>query len=212
MRPAEDVTARARIRDTAMRLFAEHGVKATTIRTIAAAAAVAPGLVSHHFGNKQGLRDACDAFVVDYLRRVLGEGVDGGAIADPDFVGEVYRGAPMVMCYVSRALVDESPGATKLFDDLVELTEQYLAEHPPKGAAAQQDLRTLAAVHVAMRLGVWVLHPHLLRAMGGDALTPQVLTRISAAVLDAMSPDLAGADLMSLARNGLDRFQQEQGK
>ncbi|MGV0744176.1 TetR/AcrR family transcriptional regulator [Mycolicibacterium sp. XJ870] len=212
MRPTEDVTARARIRDAAMRLFAEHGVKETTIRTIATEANVAPGLVSHHFGNKQGLRDACDAYVMDYLRRVIADGVDGQAIADPGYLGEVYQSAPIVLRYVSRALVDESPGATRLFDGLVELTEQYLTTHPPQGRAAQQDLRTLAAVHVAMRLGVWVLHPHLVRALGGQALTPEVLTRISAAVLDAISPDLAGADLMSLVRSGLDRYQQEQHK
>ncbi|WP_421875758.1 TetR/AcrR family transcriptional regulator [Mycolicibacterium wolinskyi] len=210
MRPVEDVTARARIRDAAMRLFAEHGVKETTIRTIAAEANVAPGLVSHHFGNKQGLREACDGFVMDYLRRVIAEGVDGEAIADPGYLADVYRGAPIVLRYVSRALVDESPGATRLFDNLVALTEDYLTTHPPQGRAAQQDLRTLAAVHVAMRLGVWVMHPHLIRVLGADALTPQVLTRISAAVLDAMSPDLAGADLMSLARNGLNRYQQEE--
>lgn len=193
-----------------MRLFAEHGVKETTIRMVAADASVAPGLVSHHFSNKQGLRDACDAYVMDYLRRVIAEGVDGQAIGDPGYLSDVYRSAPIVLRYVSRALVDESPGATELFDRLVALTEDFLTTHPPQGSAAQQDPRTLAAVHVAMRLGVWILHPHLVRALGAHALTPQVLTRISAAVLDAMSPDLAGADLMSLARSGLDRYQQEQ--
>ncbi len=209
MRPIEDVTARARIRDSAMRLFAEHGVKETTIRAVAADAGVAPGLVSHHFGSKQGLRDACDGYVMDYLRRVIAEGVDGQAIADPGYLGDVYRDAPIVLRYVSRALVDESPGATTLFDNLVALTERYLTDHPVHGRSANHDLRTLAAVHVAMRLGVWILHPHLVRALGAEALTPAVLSRISAAVLDAMSPDLAGADLMSLARNGLARFQQE---
>jgi AcrR family transcriptional regulator len=210
VRPIEDVTTKARIRDSAMRLFAEHGVKETTIRTIATDAGVAPGLVSHHFGNKQGLRDACDAFVMDYLQRVIAEGVDGQAIADPGYLGDVYATAPVVLRYVSRALVDESPGATSLFDNLVDLTEHYLTTHPPQGRAGEQDLRTLSAVHVAMRLGVWVLHPHLVRVLGADALTPQVLTRISAAMLDVISPELAGADLLSLARNGLNRYQEQQ--
>ena len=61
---------------------------------------------------------------------------------------------------------------------------------------------------VAMRLGVWVLHPHLLRAIGADALTPQLLARLSAAVLDVMSQDFAGADIVALARTGLARYQQ----
>ncbi|MFC7589230.1 helix-turn-helix domain-containing protein [Nonomuraea antimicrobica] len=48
MRPIseEDLTTRARIRDAAMALFAEQGVKATTIRGIAEAAKVSPAWCS----------------------------------------------------------------------------------------------------------------------------------------------------------------------
>ncbi|MGI5159051.1 TetR/AcrR family transcriptional regulator [Microbispora sp. CA-102843] len=60
--------ARASIRDAAMTLFAEQGVKATTIRGIAEAAKVSPGLVQHHFGTKEALRQACDEYVLSYLR------------------------------------------------------------------------------------------------------------------------------------------------
>ena len=59
-----------------------------------------------------------------------------------------------------------------------------------------------------MRLGMWVLHDHLVRALGADTLTPDMLSRISAALVDIMSPDLAGPDLVALARTGLDRYQQ----
>ena len=44
-----DLTARARIRDAALRLFAERGVEGVTIREIAEAAGVSGGLVRHHF-------------------------------------------------------------------------------------------------------------------------------------------------------------------
>jgi AcrR family transcriptional regulator len=192
-----------------MRLFAELGPTSTTIRAVAAEAGVAPGLVSHHFGSKQGLRDACDEYVLDYLRRVIEQGVNEEAVADPAYLGAVYQSAPTVLRYVARALVDGSSGATSLFDNLVALTEGYLADHPPQGRATQSDRRTLAAVQVAMRLGVWVLHPHLVRALGADTLNSQVLAQISAAVLDVTSSDFAGADLITLARTGLDRFQQE---
>src|SRR6266542_759545 len=53
----EDLTARARIRDAALRLFAERGVDGATIRDIAKAAGVSAGLVRHHFGSKEALRD-----------------------------------------------------------------------------------------------------------------------------------------------------------
>lgn len=210
MRTVTDMTARARIREAAMQLFADHGEKAATIRAVAAEAGVTPGLVSHHFGSKQGLRDACDQYVLDYLQQVITQGVDERGVGDPAYLGSVYQAAPTVLRYVARALVDGSAGAARLFDNLVDLMKRYLTVHPPSGPAAQADPTTLAAVHVAMRLGVWVLHPHLLRALGAESLTPQTLSQISAAVLDVTSPDLAGADLMTLVRSGLDRYQQEE--
>jgi AcrR family transcriptional regulator len=190
-----------------MRLFAEQGGQATTIRAVAEHAGVAPGLVSHHFGSKQGLREACDGYVLDYLRQVINEGVDQQGVSDPVYLGRVYQGAATVLRYVARALVEGSPAAAALFDNLVALTEEYLANHPPQ-TTQQTDPKGRAAVLVAMRLGVWILHPHLMRALGADTLTPQLLARLSAAVLDVISPDLAGADLIALARQGLDRYQE----
>jgi TetR/AcrR family transcriptional regulator, regulator of cefoperazone and chloramphenicol sensitivity len=206
MRPATDITARARIRDAAMRLFADQGGKATTIRAVAQQAAVAPGLVSHHFGSKQGLRDACDDYVLDYLRQIIQQGVDEQGVADPAYLDSVYQGAADILRYVARALVDDSAAAATLFDNFVALTEEYLTNHPSHGGVSQSDVRTQAAVIVAMRLGVWVLHPHLLRALGADTLTPQLLARLSAAVLDVMSRDFAGTDIVALARSGLARY------
>jgi TetR/AcrR family transcriptional regulator, regulator of cefoperazone and chloramphenicol sensitivity len=208
MRPTGDLTARARIRDAAMRLFADQGGKATTIRAVAEQAGVAPGLVSHHFGSKQGLRDACDDYVLDYLRQIIKQGVDEQGVADPAYLDSVYQGAADVMRYVARALVDGSTGAAALFDNFVALTEEYLASHSPSGES-QSDPRTQAAVIVAMRLGVWVLHPHLLRALRAESLTPPLMARLSAAVLDVMSQDFAGADIVALAQSGLARYQQE---
>jgi AcrR family transcriptional regulator len=206
MRPATDITARARIRDAAMRLFADQGGKATTIRAVAEQAGVAPGLVSHHFGSKQGLRDACDDYVLEYLREILKHGVDEQGVADPAYLDSVYQGAADVMRYVARALVDGSTAAATLFDSFVALTEEYLTNHPSLSGASQSEPRTQAAVIVAMRLGLWVLHPHLLRALGAETLTPQVMARLSAAVLDVMSQDFAGADIVALARSGLARY------
>jgi AcrR family transcriptional regulator len=191
-----------------MRLFADQGEKSTTIRAVAAQADVAPGLVSHHFGSKQGLRDACDDYVLDYLRQIIRQGVDEQGVADPAYLDSVYRGAADVLRYVARALVDGSAAAAALFDNLVTLTEEYLTTHPSRDGASQADARTQAAVIVAMRLGVWVLHPHLMRALGADQLTPQLLARLSAAVLDVISQDFAGADIIALARSGLARYQQ----
>jgi AcrR family transcriptional regulator len=69
----DDRTTRAVIRDEALRLFAERGPDAVTVRQIAAAAGVSPGLVIHHFGSKDGLRKAVDEHVLAMFGAMLGE-------------------------------------------------------------------------------------------------------------------------------------------
>ena len=63
----EDFTARARIRDAAVRRFGAEGFGAS-VRAIAADAGVSPGLVIHHFGSKDALRAACDEHVLRLIR------------------------------------------------------------------------------------------------------------------------------------------------
>jgi AcrR family transcriptional regulator len=65
----DDLTARARIRDAAITCFASSGFDAT-VRTIASAAGVSPGLITHHFGSKEGLREECDAEVLRRIREL----------------------------------------------------------------------------------------------------------------------------------------------
>ena len=54
----DDLTARARIRDSAIVYIGRHGWRAATLRAIATDAGVSPALVIHHFGSKDGLREA----------------------------------------------------------------------------------------------------------------------------------------------------------
>lgn len=49
---------RQRLLDTALALFAEHGVEAVSLRSINAAAGVSPGILHYHFGNRDTLLDA----------------------------------------------------------------------------------------------------------------------------------------------------------
>ena len=62
-----DLTARATVRDCAIAVFARDGF-AASVRTIAEAAGVSPGLVIHHFGSKDGLRAECDDHVLELTR------------------------------------------------------------------------------------------------------------------------------------------------
>ncbi|MFI6496347.1 TetR/AcrR family transcriptional regulator [Nonomuraea typhae] len=208
MRPVsdEDLTARARIRDVAMALFAGQGVKATTIRGIAEAAGVSPGLVQHHFGTKDDLRTACDEYVLSYIRAQVRTGVTEHNLEDPDFIESVHRTAPPLMQYLARALVDGSPAAAAMFDELVGVTEQHLAgsEDP------QADHRARATVLTAMKLGITVLHEHVSRALGTGLFTSDGALRVGKAQLDLIKPEFLGRELFEQARTGIEKLEERQ--
>src|SRR5680860_475244 len=121
-----DLTARANIRNAALRLFAESGHDAVTVREIATAAGVSPGLVLHHFGSKNGLRAAVDAHAAESFDVVFAE-LDGGNLAEmlasgeaTDVVAEAFaRAFPHVSplpAYLRRLLLTDDPaGACLLY-------------------------------------------------------------------------------------------------
>jgi AcrR family transcriptional regulator len=201
---SDDLTARARIRDAAMAEFADRGVTGTTIRAVADRAGVSPALVQHHFGTKAGLRAACDANVLDYLRGETKSGLDEGHIGDPAFIARVFGSAPPVLRYLARALVDGSPAAATVFDDMVDLTERYLVDVP-----GSSDARTRAVVFTAMRLGLTVLHEHLSRALGTDMFGAEAGSRIGRATLDIVAPELIPDGVADRVRAALDGYERE---
>ncbi len=70
VRTAEWPAGKTLLRDTALRLFAERGPDAVSVREVAAEARVSPGLVVHHFGTKEQLLAA-----VLHRRDVTGPGL-----------------------------------------------------------------------------------------------------------------------------------------
>ena len=112
----DDRTARAIIRDEALRLFAARGPDAVTVRQIAAAAGVSPALIVHHFGSKDGLREAVDHHVLDLFEAMLAEmtAEDAPDLYDPAatgslaeaIVGHLPPGSP-VPAYLRRLLLSD---------------------------------------------------------------------------------------------------------
>lgn len=187
-----------------MALFAEQGVKATTIRGIAEAAKVSPGLVQHHFGTKEALRQSCDEYVLSYLREQVTLGVTDHNLGKPEFIENVQRTAPPLMKYLGRALVDGSPAAAAMFDELVRVTEQHLADDE----GSEADHRARATVLTAMKLGITVLHEHVSRALGTDLYAAQGATRVGRAQLDLIRPEFLGRELFDEARTGLAKVEE----
>ncbi|RTQ97802.1 CerR family C-terminal domain-containing protein [Halomonas nitroreducens] len=75
-RPDPAVT-RDRLIQAGIRLFGEHGYKATTTRMLADAAGANIGSIAYHFDNKHGLYLAAARYIADQLRQRLALGEAG---------------------------------------------------------------------------------------------------------------------------------------
>jgi AcrR family transcriptional regulator len=177
-RPREDLTGRARIRDAALEQFGIHGFDSATIRGIAEAAGVSPGLVQHHFGSKQALRRACDEAVLELVRQKL-DATRDGQITNPAVLASLYSSAPALVRYVARAVADGSGVGAELFDHLAAATEEFLTgAWPDRFPVGSARARNAATALVAQSAGAIVLHEHVARRMGlvawDQIATPQI--------------------------------------
>jgi AcrR family transcriptional regulator len=203
---AEDLTARARIRDAALEQFAARGMRGTTIRGVAEAAGVSPGLVQHHFGSKEKLREACDEYVMATIRSIKLESFENG-VNQPGFLSTAVRTSVPLKRYLARALVDGSAGAAKLFDETVEFTKEML-ESPPAGMLkpSTSDLHAYAVAMASMSFGVIVLHEHLSRALSVDTLSEEGYPRLAKALIEIFTDDILSPELVEQAVEALDQL------
>src|SRR5690625_590578 len=188
-RPAGDLTTRARIRDAALVHFAERGIKGATMRGIAESAGVSLGLVQHHFGSKEALRQACDDAVVEAFHGRLARGVTEDTLGEVGFLTDLYASSGPLLRYLARALVDSPPdtssGAASVFDELTAGAEEFLSHTwPDRFPPGSARVRDAASVMAAMHSGTVVLHSHLARRLGVDPLEPEHAPRIGLAILD----------------------------
>jgi TetR/AcrR family transcriptional regulator, regulator of cefoperazone and chloramphenicol sensitivity len=185
----DDRTARARIRDAALQRFAADGFSATTVRAVAADARVSPGLVLHHFGSKDGLRDACDAHLLQLVEQKF-------ATTDLDQAGLgsmerlLDEGLPAIR-YLARSVAEGAPTADRLVDDLVGLARTQLDRWVEAGVVRpSRDPQMRATVLVVWDLAVLVLAGHVQRTTGSDPFSPDGLARWAASVLELLTTGL----------------------
>lgn len=193
-------TARAIIRDEAFRLFAAHGFDGVTVRQIAVAAGVSPGLVVHHFGSKEGVRAVVDQHVLDTFEAMLGEMTRQGAPDpyDPAATGSL---AEMVCehlppdsplpAYLRRMLLDGGDAGRRLFHRLFVTGQSTLRALADAGMAAPgRDPAVRAAFLLANDLAVLLLRDHLAEALGVDPLSREGITRWSREMLTVYAAGL----------------------
>ena len=183
---AIDLTSRARIRNAGLHQFATTGFAGTPLRAIASEAGVAIGLISHHFGSKDGLRAAVESWIVDQFAAAITE-ADAAApdsVADTAgrdaAVAQMLKTNPLIVGYLRRELLEGSAGRT-LITRLARLSLQSVDSMRSGGVASTDRSRVDQVVTVMIRqLGKLFLQP----------LVDQVVDSFSADERPAVNPEL----------------------
>ena len=148
-----DKTSRARLRDAAILCFARDGFGAS-VRSIATEAGVSAGLIIHHFGSKQALRDNCDSQVLAITRETKQQSIR-----------EVTAGKSLLhrcaaadeqgplLGYIVRSLQDGGAVASAFIEHLIADAVAYCADgvragllHPSLDEPARARYLTLSAM------------------------------------------------------------------
>ncbi|WP_051145658.1 TetR/AcrR family transcriptional regulator [Ornithinimicrobium pekingense] len=153
-----DLTGRARILQAAVNRFAVDGT-AAPLRAIASDAGVSAGLILHHFGSREGLREACDELVLTQMREsktsVVARPSGGAALLVQLAQVEGYAA---LVGYVLRCLQEGGPRLRTLVDHMVEDAVAYLHEGEAAGTVSRSRFpQARARFMVEQALGALLL-------------------------------------------------------
>lgn len=189
-------TVRDEIRACALRLFAERGVAGTSVRDIAACAGTSPANVLHHYGSKEGLREAVDDEVAhlfahaastapDQLADMMDPAKGGGSGSFAELLLSAVPPDSPVPAYVRRLLLDGGDAGRRLFRswfDSARALQDSLVASGVARPAEDPDART--AFLLVNDLAMILLREHVADAIGTDPLTTEGAARWTADALD----------------------------
>lgn len=193
--------------------FGDKGYQGATMKSIARVAGVSVGLVQHHFGTKDGLRAACDERVLDLIRMKISM-LEDGTLTDPRSLAALLAMAPQVQHYMSRALVEDSPGMIEMVGEVMDLTERFLVDFlPDRFTAGAARTRDAAAVMTAVNTSTMVMQTHVARRIGVEPFSEEGLTHIGRATLDVWETVAEFTDLpfWKELRSAIDAARLEKG-
>ena len=197
-----DLTARARIRDAAIELFADRGIEGATIRDIAQKAGVSSGLLRHHFGSKEGLRDACDEYVLSELISI------GTRFTEFQTVDDLTPETLRQQRYMTRSVLDGSPAGSALFDRLIEYGERWFTTADVK----TEDPKAFIAVLSVMKMSMLTSRDLLTRVLCVDTGEPEGMARVLRASVEIFSTPLVTPEQAELVRGALERLHTPEEK
>lgn len=203
--------AHARIRDVAIEQFGRHGFDAG-LQAIADAADVSQVLILHHFGSKEGLRKACDDYILESIRTSKSEVLQSASpTAWFSQLAQIESFAPM-MAYLAQSMQSSGDLGRTLTRRLIANAEQYLEDGVQAGTIKPSRDPKARAKFLAMAGGggfLLYLHMHdnpndmasVLRDYGQEMILPALEIYTDGLMTDATMYD-AFVTMQEAGENG----------
>jgi TetR/AcrR family transcriptional regulator, regulator of cefoperazone and chloramphenicol sensitivity len=186
-----------RLIKVAMRMFADKGYDGITVRDISAAADVSVGLINHHFGSKEGLREAVDKYFIDQFEEVLfeqrpspstvEEGLDLSVEFTENWINRHIDDWDLSKAYMRRALLEGSDWGMGLFERFYNVVRTSMDRLDADGGIrADVDRLWLPLLVLYMELGTLLLEPYVERVLGKSGFERHLWRRRHRAYVDLM--------------------------
>ena len=192
-----DLTAKAKIRNAAFKLFSEVGFAAASIRLIAAEAGVSLGLVRYHFGSKEALRADVDTWVISTFDTPIRAIPDGTPLERLSSINQAFADVMKTRSgfdgYLRRAFLEDSPASASLFDGLLDIVRQLIDRSKEDGSIpAERDTEWMPYQILFLHLGPLLLRPYVERHFETSIYAPETIDKRSRANLDLFRYGLGG--------------------
>jgi AcrR family transcriptional regulator len=192
----DDLAPAVRLREIALRLFAQHGVAATSIRMVATAAGVSPGGVLHHYKSKEDLESAVLEAALRRLRGAInGVGLDRPTLealnARRDAHEAFLAAEPVIGSYLRNVYLGGGPAAARVFEALNALRREQMEQMIAAGLARPMpDPEVGMMLYGILGLSSLILRPLLERSEELDENDPATRARFRAAEIDLLTRPL----------------------
>ncbi len=163
-----------RILICAMRLFAENGFDGVTTRDIAAEADVSVGLINHHYGSKDGLRQAVDAYFLEQFEKFYVDQAENESRSSSEYLTSVDEWVagiadewPVFSGYFRRALLEETEWGARLFKRYFDMVRASIDKLDARGLIRDDvDRLWLPFLFIFLETGTLLMDPYIKNVLG----------------------------------------------
>ena len=191
-RPPAEEAKREDIIAAALTLFRERGIKATTIREIAAEAGVTSGALYRHFDSKVSLAQALFEDCADRMTASLRQAAEGASDPCEALAGttrallEFSQAEPAAFGYIldrhEREIQRAQPGRVLPKD----VFEEIVAAGIEQGAFPPQDVSLSVALIIGMCLRAVFFHEREMLESSWDQMTDRIVATAGRVVADPL--------------------------